>query len=115
RYDATITTVFDTHLHGDHLSGARALARATGAELVLPAASLQRGVTFADEVSAVSDGDLVPLGGAFLRVVALPGHTSDMTGLLIGSSALIAGDSLHATAIAWPEAEGAEARELAAQ
>ena len=34
---ARIDTVVDTHLHADHLSGARALAHATGATLRLPA------------------------------------------------------------------------------
>jgi len=115
RYDAKITAVFETHVHGDHLSGARTLARELGAELLLPAPSLQRGVTFADDVSAVSDGEVIGLGSAQLRVLALPGHTSDMTGLVLGTGALIAGDSLRADGIAWPEASGAEARALATQ
>ena len=40
---ARIGDVVDTHLHADHLSGARALADQTGATLRLPAAALERG------------------------------------------------------------------------
>jgi glyoxylase-like metal-dependent hydrolase (beta-lactamase superfamily II) len=113
RYGAEIRAVMDTHLHGDHISGARALARACGAELLLPEPTLRRGIAFADEVSAVSDGDAVPLAGVSARAISLPGHTRDMTGLVLGTGALIAGDSLRAAAIAHPEATGAEAAELA--
>jgi glyoxylase-like metal-dependent hydrolase (beta-lactamase superfamily II) len=113
RYGAEIRAVLDTHLHGDHISGARVLARETGAELLLPEATLRRGIAFADDVSAVSDGDFLPLAGARVRAIALPGHTSDMTGLVLAEGALVAGDSLRAAALAYPETTGPEARELA--
>jgi glyoxylase-like metal-dependent hydrolase (beta-lactamase superfamily II)/rhodanese-related sulfurtransferase len=114
RYDADIVGVFETHLHGDHLSGARALARESGAELLVPEASLKL-IKFADEVNVVSDGESIPLGSVRLRVLALPGHSADMTGLALADGALIAGDSLRADGLAWPEAAGDEARELALQ
>ena len=101
--DARIDTVVDTHLHADHLSGARALAHATGATLRLPAAALERGVTYADRVEPLHDGDLVELGDVEVRALALPGHTSDMTGLLVSGRALVAGDSLFADGIARPD------------
>ncbi len=100
---ASIDTVIDTHLHADHLSGARALARATGAALRLPAGSLERGVTYADRVDPLHDGDLVALGEVEVRALALPGHTSDMTGLLVAGRALVGGDSLFADGIARPD------------
>ncbi len=100
---ATITDVFDTHLHADHLSGARALAHSTGATLRLPAAALERGFADAEQVVPLGDGDELDLGGVTLRAIALPGHTSDMTGLLVAGTALIAGDSLFADGIARPD------------
>src|SRR5205823_3381028 len=60
----------------------------------------------------------LPLGAADVRVVALPGHTSDMTGLLVDGAALVGGDSLFADAVARPDLEAgdtgadAAAREL---
>lgn len=97
--------VFDTHLHADHISGARALADATGAELLLPAASLERGVAYAERVTPVEDGWRLELGGHELRALALPGHTTDMTGLLVADRALLSGDSLFAEGVARPDLE----------
>ncbi|HVW47627.1 MAG TPA: MBL fold metallo-hydrolase [Solirubrobacterales bacterium] len=101
--DARITQVFDTHVHADHLSGARALADLTGAVLRLPAASLDRGVAYADRLVPVTDGEVIVAGPPAIRALALPGHTTDMTGLLIGDRALVAGDSLFADGIARPD------------
>jgi glyoxylase-like metal-dependent hydrolase (beta-lactamase superfamily II) len=100
---AQIVDVLDTHLHADHLSGARALAAQTGATLRLPAAALERGVAYAELVRPVRDGDPIELGGVSVRAIALPGHTSDMTGLLVEDVALVGGDSLFADAIARPD------------
>lgn len=99
----TITDVLDTHLHADHLSGARELAELTGASLRLPAPALQRGVTY--PVLPLAHGDRIPLGDIDVHAVALPGHTTDMTGLAIGSPvrALLSGDSLFADGIARPD------------
>lgn len=101
--DARITDIVDTHLHADHLSGARALVAATHARLRLPEPALARGVAYADEVVPLADGDVIPFGDVDVRAIALPGHTTDMTGLLVGGRALIGGDSLFADGIARPD------------
>lgn len=100
---ARIVEVFDTHIHADHLSGARALAALTGAALRLPEPALERGVAYADEVVPVVDGEEIAIGPLTLRAVALPGHTTDMTGLLVGGRALVGGDSVFADGIARPD------------
>lgn len=105
QHGARVTDVVDTHLHADHLSGARELADRTGAALRLPAAALQRGVAYADRVQPLHDGDPIELDGVSVRAIALPGHTTDMTGLLVADRALIAGDSLFADGLARPDLE----------
>ncbi len=100
---ARVTSVIDTHLHADHLSGARALAAATGAALRLPAPALERGVAYAGIVTALHDGETIALGAVPVRAIALPGHTTDMTGLVVGEHALLSGDSLFADGIARPD------------
>jgi glyoxylase-like metal-dependent hydrolase (beta-lactamase superfamily II)/rhodanese-related sulfurtransferase len=100
---ARVTDVVDTHLHADHLSGARDLAERAGATLRLPAATLERDITYAGMVDPLADGDAIDLGGVELRAIALPGHTTDMTGLLVADRALIGGDSLFADGIARPD------------
>jgi glyoxylase-like metal-dependent hydrolase (beta-lactamase superfamily II)/rhodanese-related sulfurtransferase len=105
---ARITVVADTHLHADHLSGARELARRTGAVLRLPAAALRRGVAYADEVLALADGEELWLGAITVRVIALPGHTTDMTGFLVADRALLSGDSLFADGVARPDLQSSD-------
>ncbi|HSI81028.1 MAG TPA: MBL fold metallo-hydrolase [Solirubrobacterales bacterium] len=102
---ARVTDVVDTHLHADHLSGARELAERAGAALRMPAASLDRGVAYADAVEPLADGDRLDLAGVELRALALPGHTTDMTGLLVADRALISGDSVFADGLARPDLE----------
>jgi glyoxylase-like metal-dependent hydrolase (beta-lactamase superfamily II) len=98
---ATVTDVVDTHLHADHLSGARVLAEQTAARLRLPAPALERGVAY--DVMALHDGDTFTIGDVTVRALALPGHTTDMTGLVIADRALLSGDSLFADGIARPD------------
>lgn len=113
---ATITRTLDTHVHADHLSGTRAIAEREGAALHLSAAALKRGVQYADRVQPVSDGDRLEVGTADVKVVALPGHTTDNVGVLIDGRALIGGDSLFADSVARPDLEaGDEGAEDAAR
>ena len=105
---ASITRTLDTHVHADHLSGIRALADREGATLHLGAAALARGVQFAERVQPLGDGDRVALGTADLKVLTLPGHTSDNVGVLVDGRALIAGDSLFADSVARPDLEAGD-------
>lgn len=109
RWEARIVAVVDTHVHADHVSGARALAAMAGAPLHVSEAALERGIRDPERFSPVSDGRVLELAGARLRVLALPGHTSDMIGLVVDEAALIAGDSLFAGALARPDLEVGDA------
>jgi glyoxylase-like metal-dependent hydrolase (beta-lactamase superfamily II)/rhodanese-related sulfurtransferase len=101
-----IVCVFDTHVHADHLSGARELARLTAATLAMADAAISRGVRYGSRVEVVTDGDELTVGDRRIRVMALPGHTSDMTGLLLeDEAALLGGDSLFLDSVARPDLE----------
>jgi glyoxylase-like metal-dependent hydrolase (beta-lactamase superfamily II) len=102
----------DTHVHADHVSGVRALAALAGAETVLPAGATERGLAF--DARFLADGDVLDVGDG-VDAVALPGHTTEMTGLRVGDG-LLAGDSLFLDGVARPDLEtGADgAREMAA-
>jgi len=85
--------VLETHLHNDYVSGGRAVAAATGAELVLPASA---GVAF-DHTPAFHREDLD--GGPFtVRPIHTPGHTPEHVSYLIlvddEAVALFSGGSL---------------------
>ena len=100
--------MLDTHVHADHVSGARELARRAGATLHLSHRALARGVRYAADVSGVGDGDALTLGREAVHVLALPGHTTDMVGVRIGDEALIGGDSLFLDSVARPDLEAGD-------
>ncbi len=71
-----ITHVTETHIHADFLSGARALAEATGAELLL---SDEGGPDwqYAFSHTGLQDGDVFRVGNIEVRVHHTPGHTPE--------------------------------------
>jgi glyoxylase-like metal-dependent hydrolase (beta-lactamase superfamily II) len=73
-----IRYVVDTHLHADHVSAARELSAATGAEYVLFA---EAKVAF--PFRGVRDGDLLDLGNVSIKVLHTPGHTPEHISLLV--------------------------------
>ncbi|MCA1736804.1 MAG: MBL fold metallo-hydrolase [Actinobacteria bacterium] len=73
-----ISWVVETHVHNDYVSGARAVARKLGAELLLPAGA---GVAF-DHVPAFHLEDIA-LGSTVIRPIHTPGHTPEHVSYLI--------------------------------
>lgn len=82
RHGWSLRYVLDTHVHADHLSGARELARQAGAALVLPP---QGRVTFA--FTAMADGERLPLGNASLTAAHTPGHTNESASYVLNETA----------------------------
>lgn len=73
-----IRYVFDTHLHADHVSAGRELAKAAGAEYVL------FGNAAADfPFRGVADGEMLELGNVSLTVLHTPGHTPEHISLMV--------------------------------
>jgi hydroxyacylglutathione hydrolase len=73
-----ILYVIDTHLHADHISAGRELAKAVGAEYVLFA---DADVNFS--FREVRDGDVLELGNVTIKVLHTPGHTPEHISLLV--------------------------------
>ncbi len=103
-----IAYIVDTHLHADHVSGARELAEASGATLLL-----NPGDPFDFQFSPLSDGYQMSLAdGVDLSVasVAVPGHTEGSTMYRLGELAVFTGDTLFLDSVGRPDlAEQAEA------
>lgn len=108
-----LTHVFDTHLHADHLSGARALAAASGATLVLNPAD-----HFEFVFEPLEDGMHIAIADGVeitVSVLSAPGHTRGSTAFLLGDDAIFTGDTLFLESVGRPDlADRAEefAREL---
>ncbi|MUW15986.1 MBL fold metallo-hydrolase, partial [Halorubrum sp. CBA1125] len=94
----------DTHVHADHISGVRDLD-AEGVEGVIPEAAVDRGVTYADELTTVADGDTFQVGDAIIEAVYTPGHTTGMTSYLVDGTYLATGDGLFVESVARPDLE----------
>ncbi len=73
-----IRYVIDTHLHADHLSTGRALAKASGAAYVLFAEAQAAGA-----FNGVRNGDVLELGNVVAEVLHTPGHTPEHISLLV--------------------------------
>ncbi len=106
--DWTISYVVDTHLHADHLSGARELREATGATLLLNPAD-----PFSFDYEPLSDGrtmELAPGIDLVVSSVSVPGHTEGSTMYRLGDDAIFTGDTLFLESVGRPdladEAEG---------
>ncbi len=73
-----IRYVLDTHVHADHISGARKLAHLTGADYVLHSSADTR-----FRFHGVCNNELLELGNVEIRVLHTPGHTPEHIALLV--------------------------------
>jgi glyoxylase-like metal-dependent hydrolase (beta-lactamase superfamily II) len=102
---ATITHVFDTHLHADHISGGRTIAEQTGATYWLPPKDAEE-VIF--EYQVLEDGNKVKIGQTTITINALysPGHTIGSTSFVVDEKYLLSGDILFIDSIGRPDLAG---------
>lgn len=106
-----ITRVLETHVQADHLSRARALADAAGAEVTYPET---KRVGFPH--GSTREGATIELGDSRILVHATPGHTMESVCYQIDSDFLLTGDTLFLDAVGRPDLEATpeEARMRAA-
>ncbi|WP_435334262.1 MBL fold metallo-hydrolase [Haloarchaeobius sp. TZWWS8] len=104
---ADIRYTMDTHIHADHVSGARKLAEETDATLAYPKPALDRGTGFTPS-RVLEDGDELAVGSATVTVKHAPGHTSGMTSYALDDSALFTGDFLFVESVARPDLESGD-------
>jgi hydroxyacylglutathione hydrolase len=109
--DFRLRYVIDTHVHADHVSGARRLVARHQAELCL-----HESARVAYPFRPLADGEEVPLGQLRLRVVHTPGHRPELISLLITNplrspepSMVLTGDSLLVGDIGRPDFGGGDA------
>jgi glyoxylase-like metal-dependent hydrolase (beta-lactamase superfamily II)/rhodanese-related sulfurtransferase len=98
-----ITSVFDTHIHADHLSRSRQLAERSGALLFLPD---QQRISF--PFTAIRDADTLATHTMLLTAMHTPGHTMESTSYLLNNHILFTGDTLFPTGIGRPDLEADE-------
>ncbi len=90
REGLAITAITETHIHADYVSGARELAKRTGATIYLSDEGPDDWkYAFADELGAtlIKDGDTIWVGNIRVDVLYTPGHTPEHVSFLVTDTA----------------------------
>ena len=109
-HNLNVTHILLTHLHLDHVTGARWLADQTGADVCGSIQDAQIGLELPEQVAYfhlkvdvepltidrdLSEGDTIPLGDEMIQVLHVPGHSPGGLAFYLPESALlIAGDTI---------------------
>jgi glyoxylase-like metal-dependent hydrolase (beta-lactamase superfamily II)/rhodanese-related sulfurtransferase len=106
----TLRYVIDTHVHADHVSGARRLAAEHGAELCMHESAK---VTY--QFRPLTNGEELPLGQLKLRILHTPGHRPELISVLVINpprspepSMVLTGDSLLVGDVGRPDFGGGD-------
>jgi glyoxylase-like metal-dependent hydrolase (beta-lactamase superfamily II) len=102
---AELVAAADTHVHADHISGVRTLAREHGVTAVVPQAADARGIDYDHGYDTIDDGETIAVGTVSIEAVHTPGHTSGMTSYLVDDAVLLTGDGLFVESVARPDLE----------
>jgi glyoxylase-like metal-dependent hydrolase (beta-lactamase superfamily II) len=105
-----LVAVADTHIHADHLSRSRLLARQEGVDIWLPA---QQRAQF--PFRSVVEGDRIAFGSTALVAMRTPGHTEESSTYLLDGGAALTGDTLFLNSVGRPDLEGGNHQELEAR
>ena len=111
RYGLTIEAIINTHVHADHRSGDRELARRVGAPIYL-----HRNAEVAYPFCALEDGAEISLGNVIIRALHTPGHTPESLSLLVSDRTradepwmVLTGDTLFVGDVGRPDFGGEQA------
>ncbi|MBO8170843.1 MAG: MBL fold metallo-hydrolase [Bacillaceae bacterium] len=111
--NAPITTIMDSHLHADHISGAPAISKETGATYYINSSEFM-GENPGYEYEPLEQHDNIQFGNINVEVIAIktPGHTPGSVSFLLNDKYLLSGDTIFVGGLGRPDL-GGKAREWA--
>lgn len=75
--ETRITHIIETHIHADHISGARKLSEATEAAIYF-----HKSAQVDYDFKPLTEGETIDLGNAQVKIITTPGHTPESISLL---------------------------------
>lgn len=94
-----IKGVIETHVHADHLSGAKLLAELTKTNYYVSGTDLKAKVDFID-MDKINE---IEIGNNKIKIIKTPGHTDGSVCLLVSNKALLTGDTLFLEGVGRPD------------
>ena len=94
-----IRGVIETHVHADHLSGAKLLYELSKAEYYVSGKDFKAKVNFVD----FDKLDEIEIGKNKIKIIKTPGHTGGSVCLLVNNKALLTGDTLFLDGVGRPD------------
>lgn len=85
----TLRYCIETHIHADHITGAKILRDETNCLSIVPVGS---GVHNTDQ--ELHDNEVLELGSIHFKAIATPGHTSSHMAYLVNHTQVLTGDAL---------------------
>src|SRR6202162_5944469 len=114
--------ILETHIHADYASGARELAEATGAELLLSGHDRIQDFQYRFPHHAFRDGEELRLGDLRIKALHTPGHTPEHLSFLLYDAqrgaepvALFSGDFVFVGSLGRPDLLGEQAKRKLAE
>ena len=95
----TIIGVIETHMHADHLSGAKLLAEITKTKYYVSSDDLKAKIDF-DDLKNINE---IKIGENSIKIIKTPGHTDGSVCLLVNDKALLTGDTLFLEGVGRPD------------
>jgi len=95
----TIKGILETHVHADHLSGAKQLADMTKTKYHISGKDFKAKTDFID----LSNNDEIKIGENKIRIIETPGHTNGSVCFLVNNKALLTGDTLFLEGVGRPD------------
>ena len=95
----TINGIIETHVHADHLSGARELIETAKAKYYVSGIDLKAKADFVD----LDNMEEIDIGKNKIKIIKTPGHTDGSVCLLVDDKALMTGDTLFLDGVGRPD------------